>query len=68
MQVTLTAFLSLDGVRQSPGAPAEDPSGGFTRGVAFPVPASQGLAQAGYSAAVSTFGSVALGAGQEGSR
>ncbi|RBQ16329.1 deaminase [Spongiactinospora rosea] len=32
MRIALTEFVTLDGVSQGPGSPAEDTTGGFTRG------------------------------------
>jgi dihydrofolate reductase len=32
MKITLTEFVTLDGVSQGPGSPEEDTTGGFTRG------------------------------------
>jgi hypothetical protein len=32
MELSLTQFITLDGIYQAPGGPQEDPSGGFTHG------------------------------------
>jgi hypothetical protein len=32
MKITLTEFVTLDGVSQGPGSPDEDTTDGFTRG------------------------------------
>jgi hypothetical protein len=38
-KVTLTQIVSLDGVVRSPDGPAEDPSGGYTKGGGLAGPA-----------------------------
>lgn len=32
MKISITQFVTLDGVSQGPGSAAEDPTGGFIRG------------------------------------
>lgn len=44
-KLTLTQFMTLDGVVQSPGAPDEDPSGGFTKGGWLPPFFDQGVGE-----------------------
>ena len=44
-KLTLTQFMTLDGVVQSPGGPDEDPSGGFTKGGWLPTFADQGMGE-----------------------
>jgi dihydrofolate reductase len=57
MRLTLHAFLTLDGVMQAPGAPDEDPDGGFRYGGwSFPYADEDfGAAMAGWFASAGAF-------------